>query len=313
MGLSIRIMNSRTFSFLVLLSGGICSLCSPALAEDAELRSLAVGLKPESAVHGFGGKLYVTLMGDTRTEGDGDGSIAVIDGENVTTFTSGLDDPKGMVFINNRLITTDFDTVWAINAQGEKTVLAGPSAFPSPPIYLNDVAIESNGESLLIVDMGDRSGMMNPEGKFWPLDSEEARNIASLGRIYRITLDGKVSVAVNHSPEMPNPNGVDVLANGTILITEFFRGNLLAHQEGKWRTISSDHRSGDGIVHDKKGNLYLSEVFTGRVWRVKSKTGEKQLLATLESAADLILDVDQQNLIVPDTKGGKLVFVPTGE
>ena len=297
----------------LLIAFGISILGSAPVVGEDDFRRLNVGLKPESSVYGFGGKLYVTLMGETRVKGDGDGSIVMIEGDKVTTFTKGLDDPKGIVFVDNRLITTDFDTVWAIDAEGKKTILAGPDAFPKPPIFLNDVAIEPGGKSILITEMGDRNGMLNPEGKLWPLESEEARKIALLGRIYRITLDGKVSVAIDHSPEMPNPNGVDALDDGTILVAEFFRGNLLEQKDGKWRSMSSDHRSGDGIVHDAKGNLYLSEVFTGRVWRIDAKSGEKRLLASLESAADLILDEKKRELIVPDTKAGKLVFIPTGE
>jgi hypothetical protein len=53
-------------------------------------------------------------------------------------------------------------------------------------------------------------------------------------------------------------------------------------------------------------------VRTGRVWQIKAETGEKRLLATLESAADLIFDEKKQELIVPDTKAGRLVFIPVG-
>ncbi len=303
-------MKIRSISPSLLIASAISCLWSSPVTGEPAFRSLDVGLKPESSVYGFGGKLFVTLMGETRVKGDGDGSIVCIEGDKITTLTQGLDDPKGIVFIDNRLITSDFDTVWAIDAEGKKVVLAGPAAFPKPPIFLNDVAIEPGGKSILVVEMGDRSGMMNPGGEFWPLDSEEAQKIAQLGRIYRITLDGKVSVAVDHAPEMPNPNGVDALDDGKILLTEFFRGNLLERKDGNWRTISSDHRSGDGIAHDDKGNLFLSEVITGRVWRIKAESGEKQLLATLTSAADLIFDEKKKELIVPDTKAGKLVFIP---
>ena len=297
----------------LLLACGISLLSSSPVTGETKFRRLDVGLKPESSVFGFGGKLYVTLMGETRENGDGDGGIVMVDGGKVTTFATGLDDPKGIVFIDNRLITADFDTVWSINAAGKKTVLAGPDAFPKPPIFLNDVAIEPGGKSILVTEMGDRSGMLDPAGKLWPLDSQQARNIAQLGRVYRIALDGKVSVAIDHSPEMPNPNGVDALDDGTLFVAEFFRGNLLERKNGNWRVISGDHRSGDGIAHDAKGNLYLSEVFTGQVWQIKAETNEKRLLATLESAADLILDEKKQELIVPDTKAGKLVFIPTGK
>lgn len=285
----------------------------PARPEPVEraLRSLAVGATPESVVPGFGGKLYVTLMGTKRAKGDGDGKIVVVDGTKVSDFTTGLDDPKGIVFAGDRLITTDFDKVWAVDAKGAKTLLAGPDAFPKPPMFLNDVAVEPGGRSVLVTDMGDLPAMLQPDGAFWPLDSQQAKNLKPHGRVYRITLDGKVSVAIDHAPEMPNPNGVDALADGTILVGEFFRGTLLAWKDGKWKQLSDDHRGADGITHDTKAeNLHITEVRSGRVWHVKAATGEKRLLATLESAADQWFDEANGVLIVPDSKAGKLVWLP---
>lgn len=282
----------------------------PAEFAEPSFRTLAVGATPESVVEGFDGKLYVTLMGTKREKGDGDGGIVRIDGDTVTPFVQGLDDPKGIVFAGGKLITTDFDTVWAVDRDGKKSALAAPDAFPKAPLFLNDVAVEPGGKSVLVTEMGDLKAMFAPGGSFWPLDSTEARALPPLGRLYRITLDGKVSVAIDHAPEFPNPNGVDVLADGRILIAEFFRGTLLEWQSGKWRQISGDHRSGDGIVNDGKGNLYLTEVRSGRVWHIDSATGERKLLATLQSAADLILDQKNRQLIVPDSKAGLLVFIP---
>ncbi|MCU0779645.1 MAG: DUF1080 domain-containing protein [Akkermansiaceae bacterium] len=277
---------------------------------ETSFRTLAVGATPESVIKGFDGKLYVTLMGTKREKGDGDGGIVMIDGETVTPFVKGLDDPKGIVFAGGKLITTDFDTVWAIDRDGSKSVLAAPSAFPQPPLFLNDVAVEPGGKTILVTEMGDLKGMFAPDGSLWPLDSPQARDLPPLGRLYRVGLDGKVSVAIDHAKEFPNPNGVDILADGTILIAEFFRGTLLAWKSGNWRKISGDHRSGDGIVNDGKGNLYLTEVLSGHVWHIKAATGERKLLATLQSAADLILDDMNHQLIVPDSKAGLLVFIP---
>jgi hypothetical protein len=289
-----------------------CLLSSVSGAEPA-FRAVNVGATPESVVRGFDGKLFVTLMGTKRAKGDGDGKIVVVDGDQVSGFTEGLDDPKGIVFVDGKLITTDFDKVWAVDAKGAKTLLAGPDAFPEPPLFLNDVAVEPGGRSILVTDMGDLPAMTAPGGAFWPLDSAQARNLAPHGRVYRLTLDGKVSVAIDHAPGMPDPNGVDALADGSVLVAEFFRGTLLEWRAGKWRTLSEDHRSADGIAHDAAGNVYVTEVRTGRVWHVKAATGEKHLLATLQSAADLILDEPGRQLIVPDSKAGKLVFVPLGE
>lgn len=292
-----------------LSSLAFAGLLSSAFAGEPAHRSLAVGATPESVVPGFDGKLYVTLMGTKREKGDGDGKVVVVEGDKVSVLTEGLDDPKGIVFVGGRLITADFDKVWSIDAKGAKTLLAGPGAFPEAPLFLNDVVVEAGGRSVLITDMGDLAAMHSSPGVMWPLDSAQAKALVPRGRVYRVTLDGKVSVAVDRAAEIPNPNGVDVLADGAILLGEFFRGTLVEWKAGKWRTISSDHRSIDGIVHDTAGNLYITEVRTGRVWHVKAANGEKRLLATLESAADLYLDSAGQRLVVPDSKAGKLVFI----
>lgn len=277
---------------------------------ETSFRAIAVGATPESVVPGFNGKLHVTLMGPKREKGDGDGQIVVVDGDKVTVLASGFHDPKGLVFLGDRLITADFDEVWSIDADGRKTLLAGPDAFPKPPLYLNDIAIDRRNGSILVTDMGDLAAMHQSPGVFWPLESEQARTIAPRGRIYRISPQGTVSVAIDHSPEMPNPNGIDLLEDGSILIAEFFRGTLLEWKANQWRTISDDHRSGDGIAHDAKGNLYVTEVRTGRVWHIRRDTGERRLLATLRSAADLYLDESNHQLVVPDSKAGTLVFIP---
>lgn len=273
-------------------------------------RSIHVGSTPESVVPGFGGKLFVTLMGITRTKGDGDGKIVRVDGEIVTVLTEGLDDPKGMVFIDDKLVTADFDKVWAVDASGNKRLLAGPVAFPTPPLFLNDVAVSADGADVLVTDMGNIAAMSAPSGEMWPLDSQEAKNIKPLGRVYRITMNGRVSIEVDHAAEMPDPNGIDVLDEKTWLIAEFFRGNLLEKKGSSWRVVSPNHRSADGIAHDHSGNIYLTEVRTGRVWKIRLSTGEKELLATLQSAADLYLDEAHHQLIVPDSKAGELVFIP---
>ncbi|HTL66360.1 MAG TPA: hypothetical protein VL200_01740 [Lacunisphaera sp.] len=285
-------------------------LLAAASAAETQFRSLPVGATPESVVPGFGGKLYVTLMGVKRVKGDGDGKIVVIDDGKVSDFATGLDDPKGLVFVGGMLVTTDFDKVWAIDGHGAKRVLAAPEAFPEAPRFLNDVVVEPGGRSVLVTDMGDLGAMFDPKGAFWPLDSDEARRLVPHGRVYRLTLEGKVTIAVDHSPEMPDPNGVDELPDGTILAAEFFRGTLLAWKDGKFRVVAGGFRSADGLVHDDAGHYFITEVRTGRVWRVDAATGEKQLLAKLESAADLLYDGPGHQLIVPDSKAGRLVYLP---
>ena len=107
------------------------------------------------------------------------------------------------------------------------------------------------------------------------------------------------------------PNGIDVLPDGRIRIAEFFHGNVLEWNKGTWTTLATGHRSGDGIVHDRKGrHFYISEVRTGNVFRYNADGSGKTPLGTgLLSAADHFLDEDAGVLIVPDSKAGNLVFL----
>lgn len=281
----------------------------------AEHRSVAVGPTPESVTPGFGGRLYVTLMGTSRQAGDGDGRIVVVDGDAVRPFADGFHDPKGIVFTGTHLITADFTQVWRIDAEGRKTLLAGPESFPVPPVYLNDVALAPDGRSVLVTDMGASSRMRGPDGQLWPLGSAEARDLPRIGRVFRIGFDGRVSIAVDANPAMPCPNGIDVLADGRIRVAEFFTGTLLEYPaNGSTETpqvLGRGFRSGDGLAHESDGSIYVSEVFTGRVARIRAD-GSIDELARLSAAADFHFDREHRQLIVPDSKAGTIVFVPVG-
>jgi sugar lactone lactonase YvrE len=273
-------------------------------------RNLFVGATPESATKGFDGKYFVTLMGASRKQGDGDGKIVKVDGLDVTVLTEGLDDPKGIVFVANRLITADFDKVWSIDAKGKKTLLAGPSAFPTPPTFLNDVVVSPDKKSVLITDMGAVTKMRDANNKLFAINSPEHKAIPVVARVFQVTLDGKVTEVIAPTAKMLNPNGIDVMANGRIRIAEFFTGDVLEYNKGKWKTLAKGHRSGDGIVHDSKGRFYVSEVMTGRVTRYEADgSSPKELGMGLKAAADIFLDEKAGLLLVPDSKTGNLVFL----
>jgi sugar lactone lactonase YvrE len=212
--------------------------------------------------------------------------------------------------VGNRLITADFDKVWSIDAKGKKTLLAGPAAFPTPPTFLNDVVVSPDKKSVLITDMGAVTKMRGADGKLFEINSAEHKAIPVIARVFQVTLEGKVTEVIAPTPKMLNPNGIDVLANGRIRIAEFFTGDVLEYNKGKWKTLAKGHRSGDGIVHDSKGRFYVSEVFTGRVTRYEADgSAPKELGQGLKAAADHFLDEKAGVLIVPDSKAGELVFL----
>jgi sugar lactone lactonase YvrE len=288
----------------------LAALASASLS--AAPRKLAVGATPESVTRGFDGDLFVSLMGVSRKAGDGDGKIVRVHGDKVTDFTTGLNDPKGTVFAGGFIITADFDTVWKIDAQGNKSVLAGPKDFPVVPAFLNDVEVEPSGKSILVTDMGAVTKMRDANGKLWPIDSAEHKAIPVIARLFRVTLDGKVTEVIAPTARMLNPNGVDVLKDGRIRLAEFFTGDVLEYKDSVFTTIAKGHRSGDGIVHDSKGRFYISEVMFGRVTRYDADGSHPALLSEgleLQSAADIYVDEAHGQLIIPDSKAGQLVFI----
>ncbi len=278
----------------------------------AEPRRLAVGANPESVTRGFDGDLFVSIMGASRKYGDGDGKIVRVHGDQVTDFSTGMNDPKGTVFAGGYIITADFDTVWKVDAKGHKSVLAGPKDFPVVPAFLNDVEVEPSGKSILVTDMGAVTKMRDANGKLWPVDSPEHKAIPVIARLYRVTLDGKVTEVIAPTARMLNPNGVDVLKDGRIRLAEFFTGDVLEYKDGVFTTIAKGHRSGDGLVHDSKGRFYISEVMFGRVTRYDADGSHPALLSEglgLQSAADIYVDEAHGQLIIPDSKAGQLVFI----
>lgn len=271
------------------------------------IREIPVGRRPESVTRGFGGHHYVTVMGEP---GPGDGVVKVIRGDRVEVFAEGMDEPKGITFLGDRLVTTDLTRVWQIDAQGRKSLLADASAFPKPVSYLNDVAAAPDGQSVYVTDMGARDRMMDPEGNLWPLGSPEARALPIRGRVYQISREGQVRLVVQGTRAMACPNGVAAPAEGELLIAEFFYGNLLRWQGPQLRILTSGFRGADGIARGKDGRIYVSSWTQGKLWRLsRDGTSPEVLIEGLASAADFYLDEEAGELWLPDMKAGQILVL----
>ena len=194
---------NTTKAFLCILSLGL------AFSAAAETKVLKVGTKPESVCRGFGGKLYVTMI---NGEEPGDGGINVIDGDKVKEFCRGMNSPKGMAYVGGFLVTADETTVWKVDKKGKVTKLAEAKDFPNKIEFLNDVAASKDGASIYVTEMSNPGWMFDPDGvrKLWPIGSEKAVS-PKTGCVYKVTLDGKVTLAVPAGDDrMLGPNGVSV-------------------------------------------------------------------------------------------------------
>jgi hypothetical protein len=275
----------------------VLSLCLPATAaaQDKLPKPLLTGLRnPESVAVGLDRRIYITEIGEF--DKDGDGRVVVIDPSGkAVPFATGLDDPKGMVSWLNWLYVTDKKRVWKIDRKGKAEVVAAAAAFPTPPLFLNDIAVDELG-TLYVSDSGDLKG--------------------GGGAIFRIPQKGKITLVAdpNTIPQMKTPNGLVMDGKSFLLMLDFGSGELLRVKiaDGSATKVADGFDGGDGLAWDRFGRLFITSWKSGKVWGIpRPGTPPILLAAGLESAADLCLDPTGKFILIPDMKAGTLTALPT--
>ena len=299
---------SRAF----LISVCLTALCFSSAAAAGETKSIPVGDSPESVCRAFGDLLYVTMI---NKDEPGDGTIVSVDGDKVSVFARGFNAPKGMVYVGGFLIVADETTLWKVNAEGVASKLVEGKDFPKPIEFLNDVAAGLDGRSVYVSEMSTPSPMFDPSGerKLYDLDSPQAKELPRKGRIYRVTLDGRITEAVPPGNEAIRfPNGVAVAGSKDeeqLYVGDFFTGNIVHYTEGQYKILATGLRGVDGLTVTPEA-FYASSWTQGKVWKVDRKSGETiVLLEGLKTAADFYFDDAHHQLVVPDMVGGTLHFV----
>jgi hypothetical protein len=256
-----------------------------AAMSDKPAQAVKVGARPWGVTRGFGGKYFVTVMGG---KGDGDGGIKTLQGSVVGDFVTGLDEPQGICFSGKLLIVTDLKRVWRIDARGNRSPLVDEDDFPQPPVHLTGVALEPGGKAVYVTDLGDRT--------------------ASMGRVYRIGFDYKVSVVVE-PPAVACPTGLVAPRPGRLLVAVACDGKVL-EVRGKKVTLAADGvTEASGVEEDAGGTLYVSSVEEGKVWRVpRGKPGDATVIAE-HAAGQFFLDRPRKALLLPDLNAGTVTTV----
>lgn len=270
-----------------------------ALAQAASPPTTVIsGLRnPESVCVGPEGRLYVSEIGEFGK--DGDGRIAVIEEGKARTFYGGLNDPKGLVFMKDAFYVADKTRVLKISKDGELLVFQQflPENFPRPPLFLNDIAVDVPNEVLLVSDSGDIKG--------------------NGGAVYRIdTRSGGIETIADKTaiPALHTPNGVAFDGVSFAVVVDHGTGDLyrIRFADRSVEKIGSGFEGADGLVWDNHGRLFVTSVTKGTTWGVP-RPGEKPVVINtgLTSAADCCLTADGGGLLVPDTKPGVVVRIPT--
>ena len=296
MSLNQTITRSLKVTLLSVIATSLIGCADKEAATPAAVELTKItGLKtPESVVQAKDGKIYVSEINEFGK--DGDGQISVIENGEVSLFTDGLDDPKGLVIIDDFLYVADKTQILKINlADATKEVFVPASAFTTPPQFLNDVEAD-------------------PQGNLYVSDSGDILGTGLGGVIYKINTSGEVTRLVDgtDSPLVMAPNGL--LADDTgafLLVVDFTSGVLynLNTETGEVTDVAEGFGGGDGLVHHSSGTMYVSDWKNGKVYAVGLDGELSAIGPQYQAAADIALTKDERYLMVPDMKAGELDFI----
>lgn len=238
---------------------------------------------PESVYYDVtNGVLYVACIGAVPPDAkDGDGFIAKVglDGQIVETkWVAGLDAPKGMGMVNDKLYVTNIDEVIEIDAgTGE---VSNTFAVEGAQ-FLNDITVDAAG-NVYISD-------------------------SNTNKIF-ILANGAVA-QWTEGEALGGPNGL-FAEEDRLMLASFGNGKFstinLANKDVQ--TVADSIPGGDGIV--KMGEDYLVSNWNGEVYYVTSDWEKTKILDTKDqgaNAADIELVADQDLLLVPTFFGNQVV------
>jgi len=269
--------------FLVLF----LTVISVTLNAHESLNTISRLVSPESVVQDAKGDIYVSEIGEFNKDGDGKITRISIDGK-LSTFASGMDDPKGLTFIGKSLYVTDKNRVLKVELNGKWTVFGSTMAFPQTPVFLNDITSDDAG-NLYVSDSG---------------------NLKSGGAIYKIAQNKKITLVLNEdTPEILAPNGLWIIKNDLYEVD--FSSGILYKINLKNKSISKiaeGFGGGDGLI--KSGNnFFVSDWKNGKIFKLQG--GKVSLFKDgFSAAADIALTYDKKSIMTPDMKAGSITFIP---
>ena len=269
--------------FLVLLS----ALISITLNAHESLNVISGLVSPESVAQDAKGDIYVSEIGEFNKDGDGKITRISIDGK-LSTFASGMDDPKGLTFIGKSLYVTDKNRVLKVESDGKWTVFGSTMAFPQTPVFLNDITSDDAG-NIYVSDSG---------------------NLKSGGAIFKIAQNKKITLVLDeNTPEILAPNGLWIIKNDLYEVD--FSSGILYKINLKNKSISKiaeGFGGGDGLIRSGN-NFFVSDWKNGKIFKVQ---GSKVSLYKdgFTAAADIALSYDNKSIMTPDMKAGSITFVP---
>jgi gluconolactonase len=263
-------------------------LCFNANAKDVLPQKVTGLINPESVLQDKNGNIFVSEIGEFGKYGDG--KISVIDKKGkLKVLAKDLDDPTGIVLMDDKLYVTDIDKVKEVDMAGNVSVLAEAKDFPKKPQFLNDIETDHFG-NLYVSDSGD---------------------LKSGGAVFKIDKNKSITIIVDSSnAKILAPNGLLYEGRNSLLEADFASGVLyrINLKSGEMTEIADGFGGADGIVKTSNSKIYVSDWKNGLVNFVSAKKA-RLFIAGLTSSADMALSNNGKYLIVPLMKIGEIQFV----
>ena len=260
------------------------------------VKSVEEILMPESAAAMGDGRIIISEIGEFGKNGDGKIIQILLNGDKKIIADSGLNDPKGLIVIEDSIYVTDNDVVKKVSMKGEVENWLSADDFPRKPQFLNDIT--SVGNIIFISDSGD---LLNGKGG---------------GAIFKVDSKKKVSVLIDESNDVNirSPNGLSTHQDGYLTFNDFENGFLsrVKLDDLKVEKLGEGYGGADGLV-SKGDNLYLSDWKNGKVFKLDtSKDGSKPIVIKkdMEGSADIDITADGKYLIIPEMKANRVVIHP---
>jgi hypothetical protein len=218
--------------------------------------------------------LFVSCINGAPTEKNGKGYISILQSDgNIKTlkWVTGLNAPKGMCILGNKLYVADIDQLVVIDIDKAKI---SKSIQVEGASFLNDVATGSDGK----VYFSDSN-----TGIIW---------IYAKGEVKQWITEG-----------LNRPNGL-YIENDRVLLTSSGSKDLkiIDKESGEFKVVTTGIGSGDGIEYIGKKGHYLTSSWLGELFMILPDFNKVSLLKTSDkniNSADIGFNINAQIVYIP--------------
>lgn len=214
--------------------------------------------------------IYVSNINGHHSEKDGNGFISIMSPDGKITelnWATGLDAPKGLALLNDKLYVTDIDQLVEINISDRKIAKKYPVEGAA---FLNDAA--TDGKNVYFTD-------------------------SQTGKVH-VLEDGKINTVTEG---MEGINGLSFNDDGQLFILDGKGLRKYSKENKSAEPVNEVVTGGDGLVIIDD-NTYIASRWQGEIYLIKD--GKEHLLLDTKSEESNTADIDyiaEENLVLVPT------------